>query len=174
LQWCDFQWQTLSLLVRRAIVDGVVDEVKTKYSRAGLPLDPALAEILWIWKGKSVFNRDSDWVFASPHHDGEWPYRGWGLQQRRITPAGRRAELGSGIGWHTFRHTFSCLLRANGEDIKVQQELLRHADIRTMLNVYTQAMSDQKRQAHSKIVRSVLAKRGELGTPELIAPLVPP
>jgi integrase len=172
LQWCDFQWQTLSLLVRRAIVDGVVDEVKTKYSRVGLPLDPALAEILWTWKGKSVFNRDSDWVFASPHRNGEWPYSGWGVQQRRIAPAGRRAELGSGIGWHTFRHTFSCLLRANGEDIKVQQELLRHADIRTTLNVYTQAMSDQKRQAHSKIVRSVLAKQRELGTPELIsAPL---
>jgi len=30
--------------------------------------------------------------------------------------------------------------RANGEDLKVQQELLRHADIRTTMNVYTQAM----------------------------------
>ena len=55
----------------------------------------------------------------------------------------------------------------------MQQELLRHADIRTTLNVYTQAMSDQKRQAHSKIVRSVLAKQGELGAPELIAPGAP-
>ena len=32
---------------------GVVDEVKTKYSRAGLPLDPALAELLWSWKAKT-------------------------------------------------------------------------------------------------------------------------
>ncbi len=49
------------------------------------------------------------------------------------------------------------MLRANGEDIKVQQELLRHADIRTTMNVYTQAVSEQKRQAHSKVVRMVLA-----------------
>ena len=83
------------------------------------------------------------------------PYRPWGVQQRHIKPAARKAKLGD-IGWHTFRHTFSSMLRANGEDLKVQQELLRHADIRTTMNVYTQAMSDQKRQAHTKIVRLVL------------------
>jgi integrase len=60
----------------------------------------------------------------------------------------------------------------------VQQELLRHADIRTTLNVYTQAvytqaMSDQKRQAHSKIVRSVLRNRANWGAAELIAPSAP-
>ena len=60
---------------------------------------------------------------------------------------------------------------ANGEDLKVQLELLRHADIRTTMNIYTQAMTDQKRQAHSRIVHSVLAKPTELGAPVgLIAP----
>lgn len=170
LQWQDFQWETLGLLVRRAIVAGVVDEVKTKYSRAGLPLDAALAELLWSWKAKTPFHRDSDWVFASPLQNGEWPFRGWGIQQRKIEPAGRIAGLGSGIGWHTFRHTFSSLLHANGEDLKVQQELLRHADIRTTMNIYTQAMTDQKRHAHSRIVRSVLAKPSELGAPEGLLP----
>ena len=29
LQWSDFNWESLTLMVRRAIVDGVVDEVKT-------------------------------------------------------------------------------------------------------------------------------------------------
>ena len=52
----DFPRQSLSsrTMVRRAIVAGVVDEVKTKYSRAGLPLDPALAELLWSWKAKNT------------------------------------------------------------------------------------------------------------------------
>jgi integrase len=31
----------------------------------------------------------------------------------------------------TFRHTYSTLLHAYGTDMKVQQELLRHSDIRT-------------------------------------------
>jgi integrase len=47
LKWLDFDWEQLTVLVRRAIVDGVVGDVKTKYSQSGLPLDPALAEILF-------------------------------------------------------------------------------------------------------------------------------
>jgi integrase len=155
LQWSDFNWESLTLMVRRAIVDGVVDVVKTRYSQAGLPLDPTLAEMAWSWKTRTPFSKPEDWVFASPFQGGRMPYRPWGVQQRRIKPAARNAALGD-IGWHTFRHTFSSLLRANGEDLKVQQELLRHADIRTTMNVYTQAMTEQKRQAHTKIVRLVL------------------
>ena len=49
------------------------------------------------------------------------------------------------------------MLRQLGVDLKVQQELLRHADIRTTMNVYTQAVSEQKRAAHSKVVQMVLA-----------------
>ena len=54
------------------------------------------------------------------------------------------------------------MLRSAGTDIKVQQELLRHANIQTTMNIYTQAVSDQKRAANSKVVEMVLsgAKRG--------------
>ena len=48
------------------------------------------------------------------------------------------------------------MLRANGEDIKVQQDLMRHADIRTTMNLYTQAASEQKRQAQGRVVQLVL------------------
>jgi site-specific recombinase XerD len=49
------------------------------------------------------------------------------------------------------------MLRQLGVDLKVQQELLRHADVRTTMNIYTQAVSEQKRPAHSSVVRMVLA-----------------
>ena len=67
-----------------------------------------------------------------------------------------------GIGWHNFRHAYSTLLRELGADIKVQQELLRHADIRTTLNIYTQAVTAQKREANSKVV-SMLVTHKEKG-----------
>jgi hypothetical protein len=35
------------------------------------------------------------------------------------------------------------MLRQLGVDLNVQQELLRHADLRTTMNVYTQAVSEQ-------------------------------
>jgi integrase len=158
LKWCDVNWSELTLSVRRAIVDGVTDDVKTRSSKAGLPLDPDLGEILLRWKEATEFHRDEDWVFASPFQGGEKPYRAWGVQQRRIRPAAIAAGLGEGIGWHTFRHTFRTLLDEIGAPLKVQQELMRHADIRTTMNVYGKAMDESKRRAHSEVVRMVLAR----------------
>ena len=60
------------------------------------------------------------------------------ILEDHLKPAAERAGIGK-IGWHTFRHTYSTMLRSLGVDVKVQQELLRHADIRTTLNIYTQA-----------------------------------
>jgi len=110
LKWCDVNWSALTVSIRRAIVDAVVDDVKTKSSKAGLPLDPDLAELLMRWRSITEFNRDEDWVFASPFQAGQMPYRPWGIQQRRIRPAAIAAGLGNDIGWHTFRHTFRTLL----------------------------------------------------------------
>jgi integrase len=41
----------------------------------------------------------------------------------------------------------------------VQQELMRHADIRTTMNIYGKTMEKSKREAHSKVVRLVLPLR---------------
>jgi integrase len=56
------------------------------------------------------------------------------------------------MGWHTFRHTYSTLLRAIGADIKVMQELLRHASARMTLDTYTQAVTATKRKAQSDVI----------------------
>jgi hypothetical protein len=58
------------------------------------------------------------------------------------------------------------MLRQLGVDVKVQQELLRHADIGATINLYTQAVSEQKRAAHSSVVRLALplAASGEKQT----------
>ncbi len=158
LKWLDFDWDRLTILVQRAIVDGVVGDVKTKYSHSGLPLDPVLAEILFTWKRASQFGCRSDWVFASPQKGGDFPLRSTSVLEKHVKPAAITAGLGN-VGWHTFRHTYSSMLRQLGVDLKVQQELLRHADVRTTLNVYTQAISEHKRAAHSSVVRMVLADR---------------
>jgi len=160
----DFDWKCLTVLVRRAIVDGKVGEVKTRYSQSGLPLDSRLVEILAEWKRLSEFDGNRAWFFASPQKAGVLPLRATAVLEDHIKPAATRAGLGSNMGWHTFRHTYSTMLRQLGVDLKVQQELLRHADIRTTMNVYTQAVSDQKRAAHSKVVRMVLpAGNGQTG-----------
>jgi hypothetical protein len=43
-----------------------------------------------------------------------------------------------------------------GVDIKVAQELLRHVNSRTTLDIYTRAVSQQKRDANTQVVEMLL------------------
>lgn len=54
---------------------------------------------------------------------------------------------------------FPTLLDETGAPMRVQPELMRHADIRTTMNVYGKAMDASKREAHGKVVRMVLAAK---------------
>jgi integrase len=63
------------------------------------------------------------------------------------------------IGWHTFRHSYASQLKANGEDVKVVQESLRHANSRITLDTYTQASTPAKRRAQTKVVEMIFPKQ---------------
>ncbi len=158
LQWGDFDWESLQVHIQRGVVIGRIDEVKTTNSNRRLPVHPHLAELLLEYKTQTAPEaRDSDWLFPSPYRSGgpRWP---WTIQRDHLLPAGIRAGLGP-IGWHSFRHSYSTLLRSLQVDLKVQQELLRHSDIRTTMNIYTQAVPDAMREANSPVVEMVLRKR---------------
>jgi integrase len=58
----------------------------------------------------------------------------------------------------TFRRTDSSILKDNGEDVRVVQELLRHASTKVTLDVYAQALTLAKRAAQRKVVSMI---RGE-------------
>jgi site-specific recombinase XerD len=55
------------------------------------------------------------------------------------------------IGWHNFRHSLATNLRSMGVDVKIAQELLRHTNSRTTLDIYTRAVSQQKRDASALV-----------------------
>ena len=50
-----------------------------------------------------------------------------------IQTAARKLGITKKIAWQTFRHTFSSVLKSNGEDVKVVQELLPHSTARMTL-----------------------------------------
>jgi integrase len=153
LRWGDFDWEKMTVLVQRAVVQCQVGETKTEGSCRPLPVDPDLAALLQDLRSRSPYPDSGDWVFANDAGRPRWQET---ILQRHLKPAAKRAGIGK-IGWHTFRHTYSTMLRSAGTDIKVQQELLRHANIQTTMNIYTQAVSDQKRAANSKVVEMVLS-----------------
>jgi site-specific recombinase XerD len=79
------------------------------------------------------------------------------ILQKVIRPAANEAGItGKVIGWHTFRHSLGTNLRSLGVDIKTAQELLRHANSRTTLDIYTQAVPAAKRKASAKVVKMLL------------------
>ena len=79
-----------------------------------------------------------------------------------LQPAARKVGIAAPMGWHTFRHTYSSLLADNGNDVKVVQELMRHAKLSTTMEVYTHARMDKKRLAQRKAVDVLFGRQPEL------------
>jgi integrase len=161
LKWSDVDFEQLELSVTRSVYQSVVGRCKTEASRKPVPLDPWVAEELLMWKRSAPYNQPDDWIFASPRTKGKKPYQPDMILQRGIRPAAVEAGITKRIGWHTFRHTFSTLLKASGVDVKVMQELLRHANSRITLDIYTQAMSPEKRKAQTRVVKMFLKRDGK-------------
>jgi len=107
---------------------------------------------LKVWKQSTEFPEDSDWIFASPVKIGRLPYSYTGVWLDR---AGEAAGLGH-MGTHTFRHSYRMWIDAIGTPVGVQQKLMRHSDIRTTMNIYGDAATEDMREAHGKIVRLAL------------------
>ena len=99
--------------------------------------------------------------FASPRVWGKQPFWPDIVMQKIIRPAALRAGIRKRIGWHTFRHTYSTLLIGNGENVRVVQELMRHASTRFTIEIYTQARIEAKRQAPQRLVQTILADESD-------------
>ena len=163
LRWEDINFLELTISPRRSLVDQKVGKLKTESSAKPLPIDPFVAQDLMNWYGVCKYRNAQDYVFATDSgragsKKGKQPIWLSKVMQYHIQPAAKRAGINKRIGWHTFRHTYTTLLHANHEDVKVTQELLRHASAKLTMDVYAQAVTPAKRKAQHDVV-SVL--RGE-------------
>ncbi len=161
LRWRDVDFENLEISVTRSIWHQVMGDCKTEASAKPVPLDSYMAEDLLRWRRQSDYAGLDDYVFASETMRGKQPFWPDNLMKRHIRPVAKANGINKQIGWHTFRHTFGTLLKANGEDVKTVQELLRHANSRITLEVYTQAVNSHKRAAQSKVVRMMVPNQGE-------------
>jgi integrase len=160
LKWSDIDFWDLTIDIKRSIFQGVVGNCKTEASRRPVPLSLEVAADIWLWKETASCSKPDDWVFASPRAKGKHPRRPDMVLAKVIRPAAVRAGIQKRIGWHTFRHTYSTTLIANGENVKVVQELMRHANSRCTLDVYSQARLTAKREAQQRIVQMIRPDEG--------------
>lgn len=95
-------------------------------------------------------------MFASPVKLGRQPLS-YTFVWETLSDAAAKAGIGH-VSSHTFRHTHRTWLDSVGTPVGVQQKLMRHADIRTTMNLYGDAVTDDMRDAHQKVVRLALPR----------------
>ena len=161
LKWGDIDFSQRTMNVTRSIVYGVVGPCKTESSQKPVPINPLVADALLGWQKQSAYTKPDDWIFASRRHRGRHPFWGQAILRKYVRPVAEKVGIQKSIGWHTFRHTYSTLLRSVGTEFKVMQELLRHSTFRSTLDVYTQAITPAKHVAQAAVLSLVFS--GEVG-----------
>jgi integrase len=162
LKWQDIDFESMQIDVNRSVVSQVVGRCKTEASQKPVPMDGCTAQLLQSWFQATPYRNPEDWVFASNssragEKRGKQPLWLQTIMRYHIQPVVERLGITKRVSWHTFRRTFATLLKANGEDIKVVQELMRHGSTRVTLDIYAQAQMPAKRAAQQKVVEMVRA-----------------
>ena len=131
IQWGDIDFANLLIDVHRSVVDQVVGRCKTEASQKPVPIDEYTAQDLLAWYRVTPYREPADWVFASNSsragkNRGKQPLWLQTVMRYHIEPVIHELGIKKRVSWHTFRRTYTSLLQANREDVKVVQELLRH------------------------------------------------
>ena len=156
MKWCDIDFAQHTMNVMRSIVYGVVGPCKTESSQKPVPIHPTVVDAFAKWREVCRYNKSDDWVFASRRHRGRKPKWGQAILRKYIRPVAQSVGIQKQFGWHTFRHTYSTLLRSVGTEFKVMQELLRYSSLRPTLDIYAQAFSPAKHAAQAAVLALVL------------------
>jgi integrase len=151
LKWEHIDFDSCVMLVQQGAVNGRIGKVKTEASQDEVPLDPAFAEALLNWRGEVA--EKEGLVFPSPVTGG--CYHAGIIGRKILRPHGESIGV-SGLGWHTFRHTYRSLLDETGAPVGVQQKLMRHSNVSTTMNIYGSSTLKAKQHANSKVVQMVM------------------
>jgi integrase len=170
LQWQDVDYANRQIFVRRKFTGGKVGEPKTEASEGVVPLHPLLAGFLREWQQQTPYAGSTDWVFASERLKGKKPRVANMLVESYLRPAAvaagvLKSEVVEGklvdrdprrFGFHNLRHSLSTFLVGTQVDPKTVQDLLRHSDIRTTLQLYTQSIDANRLAAQGQVLNAIL------------------
>jgi len=123
-------------------------------------LHPILAKYLKDWRAQTPHSKVSDFVFPSLSKFGRVPISASIFVADHLRPAAKGAGVvlakGQRFGFHNLRHSLSTWLVNKGKiDPKTIQGMLRHRDIRTTMNLYSQDDQDEKQAAQGAFLDAV-------------------
>lgn len=125
------QWDESKISIEHVFRQGeILENTKTKASKAPVPMCEALASILSEFRQQTEYSKDENLVFASLTLGGIRPLWGQTMNARFVKPAAAALGLASEnqrFGWHRFRHSLSTWANGTTKDITVSHTVLRHA-----------------------------------------------
>ncbi len=130
--------------VRQAAVMGVIQTVKSRNSKADLPMPEPLQAILTDYRAVWPPNA-AGLLFADEQGS---PLNADRIRAQHFTPLLKQLGIAHG-GFHAFRHGVATTLLNAGVSIHVVKSILRHGDLKTTLG-YTHTVIDDQRRATDK------------------------
>jgi integrase len=142
---------------------------KTRLSKSVVAMHHVLGQLLKEWRAESAYASDDDFVFASRKLMGRKPRRGSMVVADHLKPAAVRAgvievkdgktymggELVKRFGFHTFRHSLTSWLMANGENPQIVRAMLRWTNL-NMLSQYTHGFKSDKLEAQGAVLEKLV------------------
>lgn len=162
LQWCDLDFEAQLIRVRRAYVQSRYGPPKSQASKAPVPMHSLLAAHLLAWRRETPYSKAEDLVFPSFRLKGRRPPAANMLVSDYLRVAAKKAGVVAPprtFGFHTFRRTLASVLVNMKVDVKTVQEMLRHQNLKTTLEVYAKAMSEEKLKAQGMFLEQLFGER---------------
>jgi integrase len=160
LQWCDLDFTEQLIRVRRAYVERRFGPPKSKASKAPVPMHPLLTAHLLAWRRETLYPRAEDFVFPSLRLKGKRPPAANMLVADYLRVAAKKAGVVAPprtFGFHTFRRTLASVLVKMKVDLKTVQEILRHQNLKTTLEIYAKAMTEDKLAAQGMFLEQLFS-----------------
>jgi Phage integrase family len=164
----------MQVAVTRSCVRNHFGKTKTDASGQPVLLHASICALLMDWRPKTHYSGEGDFIFPSERLNGTKPLTPDMALKKVIRPSLVRAGVtGKVVGW--FRHSLATNLRSLGVDVKMAQELLRHANSRNHIDLYTQAVSADTRMANGRQVEVLLGQTTEgISESSLVIPRMKP
>ena len=162
LKWYDLDFTDQLIRVRRAYVERRFGPPKSKASKAPVPMHPLLAAHLLAWRKETLYPNDEDLVFPSLRLKGKRPPAANMLVADYLRVAASNAGVVAPprtFGFHTFWRTLASVLVKMRVDVKTVQEILRHQNLKTTLEIYAKSMSEDRLKAQGMFLELLFSQR---------------
>jgi integrase len=155
LRWSS--WRSDHLQIEGTAWRGVLrpGKAKTKGSKGSIALPDVLIPALKMWREQCGNPPDERLIFPT---EKQTPMRPENWLRRRIKPLAMKLGISVPVNFQVLRRTFATNAQGYGNPKDVQAHL-RHTDIATTLDVYTQTVPESVRKLVNKVARDVMTAK---------------